>query len=276
MDWWHALILGIVEGLTEYLPVSSTGHLLLAQRAMGIEQGIAADAFAICIQSGAILAVCGLYWKRVAQMIRGLFGQDPAGLRLVLLLAAAFLPAALIGLTVEDAIKENLFGGDRFGLWPIIAAWFAGGVAILAVGARKRSQPKAEMPIESLTVRTALVIGLIQCVAMWPGVSRSLVTIVGGLLVGLSVPAAVEFSFLLGLVTLTAATGYDGVRHGTAMLDAFGPTNLLLGLVAAWISAVVAVKWMVSYLKKHGLGIFGWYRIALALGVAGLILAGIL
>lgn len=279
MEWWQAIILGIVEGLTEYLPVSSTGHLLLTQRLLGIESSETADAFAICIQVGAILAVLGLYFGRIKQMALGWVGRDPEGFRLGLNIIAAFLPAAFVGLALEEPIKKYLFAGDAWGFWPTVVAWFVGGVAILAVGAWQSRRPDTGIPkkdIFDLTLKAALIIGFIQCIAMWPGVSRSLVTIVGGLLVGLSLPAAVEFSFLLGLLTLTAATAYDGLRHGNQMLAEYGPTQIILGLLAAWISAVLAVKWMVAYLKSHGLAIFGYYRIILAIVVAVLILSGVL
>lgn len=277
MEWWQALVLGIVEGLTEYLPVSSTGHLLLAQRLMGIESSETADAFAICIQVGAILAVLGLYHRRVTQMSLGMLGRDPSGFRLSMNVLVAFLPAAIIGLFLEKPIKKYLFGGDEFGLWPIVAAWFVGGVAILAVVLYRKSRAvvfKKPLGLDDLTIRSAVIIGFIQCIAMWPGVSRSLVTIVGGLLVGLGLPAAVEFSFLLGVLTLSAATAYDGMKYGSQMLEAYGPIPLAIGLVSAWLSAVIAVKWMVSYLQRRGLSIFGFYRIALAIVVAALILAG--
>lgn len=279
MEWWQAIILGIVEGLTEYLPVSSTGHLLLTQRLLGIESSETADAFAICIQVGAILAVLGLYFGRIKQMALGWVGRDPEGFRLGLNIIASFLPAAFVGLALEEPIKKYLFAGDAWGFWPTVVAWFVGGVAILAVGAWQSRRPNTGIPkkdIFGLTWKAALIIGFIQCIAMWPGVSRSLVTIVGGLLVGLSLPAAVEFSFLLGLLTLTAATAYDGLRHGNQMLAEYGPTQIILGLLAAWISAVLAVKWMVAYLKSHGLAIFGYYRIILAIVVAALILSGLL
>jgi undecaprenyl-diphosphatase len=277
MTWWQAVILGIVEGVTEYLPVSSTGHLLLAQRAMGIAQSTTADAFAICIQAGAIVAVLGLYFTRVRQMTLGVLGRNPEGLRLAICVVTAFLPAVVCGLLLEKPIKKYLFGGDAWGLWPVVLAWLAGGIAILAVSfwkARSRSSTKSTLTLDHLTWRMALVIGLIQCIAMWPGVSRSLVTIVGGILVGLSLPAAVEFAFLLGVVTLGAATAYDGLKHGQEMLEAFGPLPLFLGFLSAWISAVLAVKWMVAYLNKHGMQIFGYYRIALAVVVTALILGG--
>ena len=275
MDNFQALILGLVEGLTEYLPVSSTGHLLLAQRLMGIDSSTASDAFAICIQAGAILAVLGIYRQRVAQMVMGAVGRNEAGQRLLINLLSAFVPAAVLGLLLEKPIKKYLVGGDEWGLWPVVAAWFAGGMAILVVSlARRRrgTSPTTGFDLEHLTVRMALIVGLAQCIAMWPGVSRSLITIVGGVLVGLSLPAAVELSFLLGVITLTAATAYDALKHGPEMLATYGATPLLIGFGAAWLSAVLAVKWMVGYLKSHGMEIFGWYRVALAFVVAAWLL----
>ena len=133
MDNFQAFILGLVEGLTEYLPVSSTGHLLLAQRLMGIESSTASDAFAICIQAGAILAVLGIYRQRVAQMVMGAVGRNEIGQRLLINLVSAFVPAAILGLLLEKPIKKYLFGGDAWGLWPVVAAWLVGEMAILAV-----------------------------------------------------------------------------------------------------------------------------------------------
>lgn len=273
MNWWQALILGIVEGLTEYLPVSSTGHLILAQRAMGLS-GEAADAYAICIQAGAIVAVLGLYFQRVKQGLRGLAGKDPAGLRLVINLLAGFVPAAVIGLALNDLIKEYLFG-----IWPVVAAWFVGGVAILVVSRwknRRGHDAHEGKTLDELTWKLALVIGVGQCVAMWPGVSRSLITIVFGMIVGLRLAAAVEFSFLLGVVTLGAATCYDALKHGKEMLHSYGPMEMALGALAAFVSAVIAVRWMVAYLNKHGMAVFGYYRIALAVVVAALVATGVL
>jgi undecaprenyl-diphosphatase len=275
VDNFQAFILGLVEGLTEYLPVSSTGHLLLAQRLMGIESSTASDAFAICIQAGAILAVLGIYRQRVAQMVMGVVGRNETGRHLLIALVSAFVPAAVLGLLLEKPIKKYLFGGDAWGLWPVVAAWLVGGIAILAVSfARRRrgSSPTTGLDLEQLTIRMALIVGFAQCLAMWPGVSRSLITIVGGVLVGLSLPAAVELSFLLGVITLSAATAYDALKHGPEMLATYGATPLLIGFGAAWLSAVLAVKWMVGYLKSHGMEIFGWYRVALAFAVAAWLL----
>lgn len=285
MNWWQALILGVIEGITEYLPVSSTGHLIVAQRMMGIgttpESKAAADCFAICIQGGAIAAVLGLYWPRVRQMLLGLLGKDREGLRLFFAVVAGFLPAAVIGLLANDWIEEKLFHFQ----W-IAWAWFVGGLGILAVDRWMKKGGGAQgAELARITFRMAFLIGLMQCVAMWPGTSRSLMTIIGGVLVGLRLGAAVEFSFLLGLLTLGAATAKKAVwpieglapefdtAFGGAMLmwDRYGFLPLAVGVVATTVSAAVAVKWMVGYLNRRGLGVFGWYRIAAAAAAAAMI-----
>lgn len=263
MDWWQALLIGLVEGLTEYLPVSSTGHILLTQRLIGVPYETAADqaaanAFAICVQAGAILAVLGLYRERVGRILSGLRGRDEEGKRLGLNVVLAFLPAAVLGVLFDDKIEEYLFG-----LEPIVWAWLVGGLGILAVSAWRKERTDGRALFE-LGAKGALIIGFAQCIAMWPGTSRSLMTIVGGLLVGLEMAAAVEFSFLLGLVTLSAATGYKALKEGAVMLEQYGPLSMALGFVASWLAAVLSVKWMVSWLKSRGLAIFGWYRVALA------------
>lgn len=280
MTWWQAVILGIVEGLTEYLPVSSTGHLLVIQELLGIGTGSAsakeaADAYAICIQAGAIVAVLGLYFGRVKQMAAGVVGRDDEGKRLLVNILAGFLPAAVIGLALNDLIKLYLFGPV-----PVVSAWILGGIAILVTD-RWRAVPvngklREGFDLSDLTWRLALMIGFAQCVAMWPGVSRSLVTIVAGVLIGLRLAAAVEFSFLLGVVTLGAATCYDGLKHGPTMLKHYGVEDMVLGFLFAFISAVIAIKWMVSYLKRHGMSVFGYYRIALGLLVAVMLMMGVL
>lgn len=291
MEPWQAFILGVIEGITEYLPVSSTGHLLVAQHLMGIGTDnagakAAADTFAICIQGGAILAVLGLYYQRVLQMLRGVCGRDPAGLKLAIAIVAGFLPAAVLGLLLNDWIEAKLFG-----IWPVIFAWVLGGVLILAAVWWRQRKPAqgGGMDLLELSWKLALVIGLLQCVAMWPGTSRSLMTIVGGLLVGLSLRAAVEYSFLLGVLTLTAATakkavwkvhgldaGYDVWFGGTKLMwETYGPLPLVVGIVAATVAAAMAVKWLVSYLQSHGLALFAWYRIVLGVVLGGLVAAGV-
>jgi len=208
-----------------------------------------------------------------------LAGRDATGRTLLFNLVAAFVPAAVIGLLLEKPIKKYLFGGDEWGLWPVVAAWLVGGLAILAVSfARRRrgASPNTGLDLDHLTIRMALIVGFAQCLAMWPGVSRSLITIVGGVLVGLSLPAAVELSFLLGVITLCAATGYETLKNGSVMVEAYGAARPLVGLVAATISAVVAVRWMIAWLQSRGLAVFGWYRLGAATVLVVLLAAGAL
>lgn len=258
MSLLQALILGIVEGITEYLPVSSTGHLLIVQRLLGIAENNASNSYAIAIQAGAIVAVLGTYRQRVGGILQGLMGRNAPGLRLGLCILIAFLPAAVFGALFNDRIEQRLFG-----VKPVIAAWIVGGVLILALSRWVEARREGK-GLDQVTWKAALVIGLLQCVAMWPGTSRSLVTILGGLAVGLSLAAAVEFAFLLGVVTLTAATAYTALKSGDGMVAAYGWPALLTGFAAAWISAALAVKWLVAWLNRHGLTLFAWWRFAAA------------
>lgn len=265
----EAILLGIVEGLTEFLPVSSTGHLLVVGDLIGFGTGTsqdAADAYSIAIQLGAILAILFLFRLRVASVTKGLFGRDEVGRSVLVALALSFLPAAVLGVAFGDAIKESLFGPI-----PVTIAWAVGGVALLLWTPQRGSHD-----IHQLTVKSALFIGLAQCVAMWPGVSRSLATLIAGLAVGLTLSAAVEFSFLLGVVTLSAATALDLLKHGNEIVDQFGVTRPMLGGVVAFITAVIAVKWMVGYVSNRSLAIFGYYRLVIASVATVLLLTGTL
>ncbi len=261
----NAVILGVVEGATEYLPVSSTGHLVIVQRALGLgseaEEKEAADALAICIQSGAILAVLVLYFGRFQQILRGLFGRDSDGLRLLRNLLVAFLPAAVLGLLFHDWIKQHLFG-----VRPVAGALFVGGLLILmtAKGISNRSHDSGK-ELQQITLRDAALIGLMQCLAFWPGFSRSLATILGSMWAGLRLTAAVEFSFLLGLVTLSAATTFEGLKHGSEIVTHYGVISPLVALMVAFVSAVVSIRFMIRLLSSYGLAPFGYYRIALAI-----------
>lgn len=285
MNYWDAVILGLVEGITEYLPVSSTGHLILAEGFLKLdatpELKRATDDFLIVIQGGAILAVLGLYFPRVIQMVRGLMGKDPAGFRLLCNLVIAFIPAAVLGKLLDSWIEARLFSAG-----PVLFALAAGGVYMMLVD-RWRSGKFGLRPMHSagkdladLGPREAFFIGLLQCVAMWPGTSRSMMTITGGLFAGLRPKQAAEFSFLLGLPTLTAATGYKLLKNvlranhdGTANLfQSLGTTHVLVGIAVATVSAALAVAWLVAFLNRHGLSVFGWYRLALA-GALGASLA---
>lgn len=268
----ESIILGIVEGLTEYLPVSSTGHLIITQYLLGLSDSNALKAFEVCIQGGAILAVLGLYFRRVKQMALGFFGKNETGTRLLVNMIIGFLPAAVIGLLCDDYIKRYLFNATT-----VTITWALGGLAILlCVRMReKKGLGKSGKGLEELDWKGALSIGLLQCIAMCPGTSRSLMTLLAGLFVGLSLSAAVEFSFLLGLITLGAATCYDALKHGEDMVESIGWGPLIAGTFTAWLSAIIAVKWMVGYLNRHSLSIFGWYRIAAALVMGLLIFNGL-
>ena len=271
----EAIILGIVEGLTEYLPVSSTGHLVLAAALLGLddpETKNAVNAFLIVIQGGAILAVLGLYRKRVAQMIAGLAGRNVVGRRLAVNLIVALLPAAVLGPLLNEAIETWLFHPV-----PVVAALAAGGLVMIALGPWQRRffqeadggpDKQTFVDLEQLTWRQALLIGLMQCLAMWPGASRSMVTIVGGMLVGMRGRQAAEFSFLLGLPTLGGACVYrigKTVAGGEAnMFETFSWMAIAAGMAAATISAALAIKWFVNWLSRHGLAVFGWYRLVIA------------
>jgi undecaprenyl-diphosphatase len=286
-----AAILGLVEGITEYLPVSSTGHLILTNAALGLDSETpllnrdgeilwiedsesadgqrpftlsnAADAYAIIIQFGAILAVVILYWKRLLTILMGVLGKDPDGLRLLRNLVVAFLPAAGFGLLLDDWIEAALFG-----IIPVVIALVAGSLLMLAVEfwhRRKNSnKPQSGPDLHELSTRQCLTVGCLQCLAMWPGTSRSMMTIVGGYLIGLSPVRAAEFSFLLGLITLSAASAYKALSVGPQILQTVPLGPLLLGIAVATVSAALAVKWLVTFLTRHGLSLFAWYRLGLA------------
>ncbi len=270
----EALVLGLVEGLTEFLPVSSTGHLILTSSLLGLKESepegspyevkSAVDAYSIVIQFGAIAAVALVYWNRIVSIFLGLAGKSRNGLLLGRNLMMAFVPAVVLGLLLEDIIDTYLFNNLT-----VAIALMAGGLLIFLMDwrqKRKSSQSSDDdLQIYDLTLRQSFLVGLFQCVALWPGASRSLMTIVGGYVVGLKPWRAAEFSFLLGLPTLTGAAFYKGLKAGPEMLEVLGIGPLLVGCLVAAVSAGLSVKWMVRYLTRHGLAIFGWYRIALAI-----------
>jgi undecaprenyl-diphosphatase len=289
----QAIALGLVEGITEYLPVSSTGHLILASGLMGLNRDAAikdaVDDFNIIIQGGAILAVVGLYFPRFVQMLRGLMGKDPAGLRLFINICIAFTPAAGVGFIFSKKIKAALFHPG-----PVIAALIVGGIFmivldVLVISKRRRSSGSGSSnagsagdDVSRMSPGQALTVGLMQMFAMWPGTSRSMMTIAGGVISGLTPRAAAEFSFLLGVPTLLAATGYDlfkNLRHAAKtgepnLFETLGWTPVFIGMLVAAISAAFAVKWLVGFLNKHGLTPFGIYRILLGLLLLGAINRG--
>jgi undecaprenyl-diphosphatase len=270
MSEWQALLFGVIEGLTEYLPVSSTGHLILTQKFLGVPDSPGIKAFEIVIQSGAILAVLGVYAGHVKQLVLGAIGRSPSGLQLLIRLLAAFVPAAVLGLTFEKYIdKANL---------PVVAsAWIVGGLAILTVEHWRRKQPPNRgVEIEQLSIQGAILIGFMQALSLCPGVSRSLVCLLGGLIVGLRFMAALEFSFLLGGITLLAASGYKGFKYHHEIFNDIPPISLIIGLLAATAAAFATVRWMLRSLERFGLSPFGWYRIALGIVVFTMMARGVL
>ncbi len=253
----QALILGVVEGLTEFLPISSTGHLILAGALLDFndERG---KLFEIVIQSGAILAVCWEYRARIFSVITGLRTEAVAQ-RLVLNLAIAFLPAAVLGLLFGKLIKASLFNPIAVSL-----AFIIGGVIIL--WAEKREHVTRIDSVDELTPLDALKLGLAQACALIPGTSRSGATIIGGLLFGLSRKAATEFSFFLAIPTLFAATAYE-LYKGRHLLSLDDAAMWGVGFVASFISAFLCVRWLLRFISTHDFTVFAWYRIAFGLVV---------
>jgi undecaprenyl-diphosphatase len=253
-----AVILGVIEGLTEFLPVSSTGHLILAAYLLGLA-GESVKTFTVVIQAGALGAVVMLYRERLRSVWRGIKGRDPAGRRLAVNLALSFAPAGVIGLLLHGVIKEHLFGTS-----PVVLALAVGGVVMIGMDRWFKANGQPDRTIESITPREALLIGFAQCLALWPGTSRAMVTIVAGMLAGLPPKVAAEYSFLLALPTLGLATLFDLATGGRGLVADVGPLSLLAGFAAAWVVAVLAVRTFVQYLAHRGLERFGWYRLLLA------------
>jgi undecaprenyl-diphosphatase len=253
-----AVLLGIVEGLTEYLPVSSTGHLELAGHLLGLPDDAATSSFEIVIQLGAILAVVVHYRALLTDRLRGLVQREPESLRLVLALAIAFAPAAVIGLLFRKAIKAHLFAP-----LPIAAALVVGGVVMIVIErVRARRGLTGEDGLDRVTPRRALAIGLGQCFSLWPGSSRSMCTILAAQLSGLSTATAAEFSFLLALPTLGAATVFEAYKARDVLMGHGAAVTLAVGLVVSFVVAWGVIASFLKYLRSHGLEPFGWYRIA--------------
>ena len=247
-----ALVMGVVEGLTEFLPISSTGHLILTSSLLGLT-GEKIKVFEIFIQTGAMLAIVWEYRARFARVIAGAF-TDRAAQRFITNLVVAFLPAAFLGLAFGKLIKGYLFKPV-----PVAIAFIVGAFVIL--WAEKRQAQVRVVSVDDMTALDALKVGIAQCFALFPGTSRSGATIIGGMLFGLSRRAATEFSFFLAVPTLIAAGAYDTYRNrGLLSFDDVG--FFAVGFVAAFISAFVCVRWLVRFISTHDFTIFAWYRIA--------------
>ena len=259
-----AVLLGIVEGLTEYLPVSSTGHLVLAAHLLGLSDDDPANqAFEIVVQLGAILAVVAHYRVLLGERLRGLFARDPKALRLLAALAIAFAPAAVIGLAFRKVIKAHLLRP-----LPVAAALILGGIVMIVVERmRARRHARSLDGLEHVTPPRALAIGLGQCFSLWPGTSRAMCTIVAGELSGLTAATAAEFSFLLALPTLGAATIFEGFKSRDVLASSIGAPSLIVGLVVSFAVAWAVIATFLKYLRTRGLEPFGYYRIVLGIVV---------
>lgn len=285
MEWYHAIILGIVEGITEFLPVSSTGHLIIAASLLGMtdngEFKRALDGYLIIIQGAALLAIVGLYWPRMKQMLLGLLGRDDLGRKLLINILIAFLPIFLLGPLLHMLIMSRLFHTG-----PVLAGLFLGGVWMIWIDYRRKQlgEEQFSLDIDHMTWKHALGVGMFQLLSLWPGTSRAMMTIAGGIMLGMRPAKAAEFSFLLGLPTIAGAMAYQIGREWLllddaevpSMIDQLGLWPMLLGAVVTVISAALAVKWLVTFLSSHGLSLFGWYRIALCIVMGSLLFSGLI
>ncbi len=247
MTYLHALILGIVEGITEFLPISSTGHLILTSTLLNIPQTSFLTTFEIALQSGAILAVLTLYWRSFLNVT------------LLKKLFVAFVPTAIIGLTVYPFVKQYLLTNPNV----VVTSLFLGGIALIIFELVHKESENAVASPEEVTYRQAIAIGLFQAIAVIPGVSRSAATIMGGLAIGIRRVAIVEFSFLLAVPTMAAATSLDLLKtYDTISLDDLG--ILLFGCAVSFLVALVSLRLLLSYVRKYTFIPFGIYRIVLA------------
>lgn len=249
----QAILLGVIEGITEFLPISSTGHLILLVDILDF-QGPEGKVFEVSIQVGAIMAICLVFRERVSNVLFHLHDSQTTR-RFVGLIIAAFLPAAIIGFIGHSFIKEVLFSPVVVSVMLII-----GGIGILII---ERYKPESRIhTVDHMGWRDAVLIGFCQALAMIPGTSRSGATMMGGLLLGVDRKTAAEFSFLLAIPTMVAATIYD-VYQNAATLSADDGRIIAIGLVSAFLSALLTVRWLLAFLSRHGFGVFAWYRIVI-------------
>ena len=247
----QSVVLGVVEGLTEFLPISSTGHLILAAEMLGAH-GEKAKLFEVFIQLGAILAVLWIYRRKIVSVIMQLPAETGAR-RLALGLVIAFLPAAVVGLVAHNGIKKYLFSP-----YTVAVALFIGGLVIMWIESRKHSGTIED--VDKLTLRSAFLVGIAQVFALVPGVSRAGATIMGGLLAGMSRKTATEFSFFLAIPTMLAATTFD-LAKGYSALTSGDMKILAVGFIAAFISALWVVRWLLAFISHNDFKLFAWYRI---------------
>lgn len=249
MNFFHSIVLGIVEGVTEFLPISSTGHMILTADLLGLAKTDFLSSFEVCIQLGAILAVVILYAKRILTQFK-----------LIKILLAAFLPTAIIGLVLYKFIKAYLLNNTAV----VLLALLVGGIVIILFERFYKEKPEAVSEVENISYKQAFIIGVVQSVAVIPGVSRAAATIIGGLSLGLKRKTIVEFSFLLAIPTMLAATGLDLLKTGTSFSGSeWG--MLATGFSVSFVVAFFSVKWLLKFIQKNSFTYFGYYRIILAI-----------
>jgi undecaprenyl-diphosphatase len=249
MNYFHALIFGIVEGISEFLPISSTGHLILTAKLLGLDHTQFLKTFEISIQLGAILSVVVLYWRQIL-----------VNFEIMKRVAAAFIPTAIIGFILYKFIKKFLLGNESVVLWSL----FLGGIFLIVFEFFHKEKEEAHEELETISFRKAILIGLAQSLAVIPGVSRSAATICGGLALGLKRKTIVEFSFLLAIPTMLAATALDLAKNASSFsMDQF--SVLGIGFLVSFIVAWLSVKFLLHFIKRHNFIYFGVYRILLAL-----------
>ena len=252
--FFDAILLGLLEGLTEFIPVSSTGHLIMLGELLGFK-GQAEDVFKVVIQLGAILAILLVYFSKLWGVLTGLFRGEKEAVRFTIAILLAFLPAAVIGVFAHSYIKSVLFNPTV-----VSVALIVGGIIILV--AEKAVKTPRYFEVERFPARLSLSIGFVQCLAMVPGVSRSGATIIGSLLMGVERKTAAEFSFFLAIPTMLGAAVYDLYKNRDVLaVDSVG--MIAVGFVCAFLAALLVVRWLVNFVGKHGFAPFAWYRIAI-------------
>ncbi len=270
LGWFEATVLGLVEGLTEFLPVSSTGHLIVAQRMLGLPAGDTSNTFAIGIQIGAITAILVLYWRRLLDAMRTVAKPQLGKPNLLWQIMVAAIPAIVVGLLLDDWIDENLFSATVVAYTLVI-----GGVLLLVLERFLKNRSETVEELSSMSYRTAFYIGLWQCLALVPGTSRSGATIGGALVLGLSRTAAAEFSFLVGLPILYGAALYKLIKMRDVLTsDMVMP--FAVGTIVSFLAALAVVKPFVSFLRRHNFVPFAWYRIVVGIALIWLISTGYL
>ena len=262
-DYLASALLGLIEGLTEFIPVSSTGHLLLAAHFLGFEQD---KTFEVVIQLGAILAIVALYAAKLWQVFSTAH-RDPAASRFIASVMLAFIPAVVFGVLAHDFIKSVLFESPRL----IAVMLVLGGVVLVFL--ERIAPPVVNEDATTLPFRKALIIGLFQCLSLVPGVSRSGATIVGARLIGVSRRASAEFSFFLSIPTMLGAVAYDLLKSRD-VLDFGAVSQIGVGFVVAFVSGFFVVKWALDYISRSGFALFGWWRIIVGLAALAAIWAG--